>query len=174
MPNHPPRSGVMNILLFRKIASSQTKKRFSTLNYRTTRSNLARNRSPSSGSHRPTDPPALDLARPLGSNQLTKPRRGEITRRTAREGSIGPQGRRARGGASYLVGVVELVVHEAGDDGRLAHGLVAQEHQLVLGQRRHHRCHGIRYVTRPAFFFFWLCWRPRSSLVFREGPDACS
>jgi len=27
MPNHPPRSGVMNILLFRKIASSQTKKK---------------------------------------------------------------------------------------------------------------------------------------------------
>ena len=73
-----------------------------------------------------------------------------------------------------LVGVVELVVHEAGDDGRLAHGLVAQEHQLVLGQRRHHRRHGIRYVTRPAFFFFWLCWRPRSSLVSGAGPDACS
>lgn len=31
-----------------------------------------------------------------------------------------------------LIGVVELVVHEAGDDAGLAHGLVPQEHQLVL------------------------------------------
>lgn len=40
-----------------------------------------------------------------------------------------------------LVGGVELVIHEAGDDGGLAHRLVAEEHQLVLGQRRHHRRH---------------------------------
>ena len=92
----------------------------------------------------------------------------------SREPRIGAIRRRDGDEGTNLVGVVELVVHESGDDGRLAHGLVAQEHQLVLGQRRHHRRHGIRYVTRPAFFFFWLCWRPRSSLVFREGPDACS
>jgi hypothetical protein len=39
----------------------------------------------------------------------------------------------------YLVGGVELVVHESGDDAGLSDGLVAEEHQLVLGQRRHHR-----------------------------------
>lgn len=42
-------------------------------------------------------------------------------------------------GLGYLVGGVELVVHESGDDAGLAHGLVAEEHQFVLGQRRHHR-----------------------------------
>lgn len=42
-------------------------------------------------------------------------------------------------GSGYLVGGVELVVHEPGDDAGLAHGLVAEEHQLVFGQRRHHR-----------------------------------
>jgi len=31
-----------------------------------------------------------------------------------------------------LIGVVELVVHESGDDARLPHRLIAQEHQLVL------------------------------------------
>ena len=39
--------------------------------------------------------------------------------------------------ASYLVGVVEFVVHEAGDDAGLADGLVPKEHELVLGERRH-------------------------------------
>lgn len=46
-----------------------------------------------------------------------------------------------RATSTNLVGGVELVVHEAGDDGRLPHRLVAEEHQLVLGQRRHHRRH---------------------------------
>ena len=40
-----------------------------------------------------------------------------------------------------LVGVVELVIHEARDDGRLAHRLVAQEDQLILCQRRYARRH---------------------------------
>jgi len=31
-----------------------------------------------------------------------------------------------------LVGVIEFIVHEASDDAGFAHGLVTQEHQLVL------------------------------------------
>ena len=34
----------------------------------------------------------------------------------------------------YLVCVVELVVHESSDDARFADGLIAQEHELVLGE----------------------------------------
>ena len=34
-----------------------------------------------------------------------------------------------------LVGVVERVVHEPGDEGRLADGLLAQEHELELSER---------------------------------------
>lgn len=37
----------------------------------------------------------------------------------------------------YLIGVVELVIHEARDDAGLAHGLVPQEHELVFGQSRY-------------------------------------
>ena len=39
-----------------------------------------------------------------------------------------------------LVGVVEFVVHEAGDDAGFADGLIAQEHQLVLCKSWHWPC----------------------------------
>ncbi len=35
----------------------------------------------------------------------------------------------------YLIRVVERVVHEPGDEGRLAHGLLAQEDEFELAQR---------------------------------------
>lgn len=38
-----------------------------------------------------------------------------------------------------LIGVVEFVVHEASDDAGFADGLIAQEHQLVLGKSWHWR-----------------------------------
>ena len=55
------------------------------------------------------------------------------------------QRRRAR-----LVGVVKLVVHEARDDGRLAHRLVTQEDELILRQRTHGRRHCDRLPVSAA------------------------
>ena len=40
---------------------------------------------------------------------------------------------------NYLIGVVELIVHEAGDDAGFTHRLIAKEYELVFGQRRHRR-----------------------------------
>lgn len=37
-----------------------------------------------------------------------------------------------------LVGGIEFIVHEASDDASFADGLIAQEHELVLGQRGYH------------------------------------
>lgn len=56
-----------------------------------------------------------------------------------------PQLRRAR-----LVRVVELVVHEARDDGRLADRLVAQENELVLCERTDGRRHRNRLPVSAA------------------------
>ena len=39
----------------------------------------------------------------------------------------------------YLIRCVEFVVHEASDDAGFADGLIAEEHQLVFGQRWHGR-----------------------------------
>ena len=76
----------------------------------------------------------------------------------------------------YLVGVVELVVHEPGDDAGLAHGLVAEEHQLVLGQRRHHRCHRLpapRRLASPRRLGDRILLRSsRSGLRRTAGPPA--
>ena len=36
-------------------------------------------------------------------------------------------------GETYLIGVIEFIVHEASDDAGFAHGLVTQEDELVLG-----------------------------------------
>lgn len=38
-----------------------------------------------------------------------------------------------------LVGGVEFVVHEAGDDAGFPDGLIAQENELVFGERGHRR-----------------------------------
>ena len=38
-----------------------------------------------------------------------------------------------------LISVVEFVVHEAGDDAGFANGLIAQENELVFGERGHRR-----------------------------------
>eukprot|EP00963_Diacronema_lutheri_P008359 scaffold741_cov336-Pavlova_lutheri.AAC.70 len=65
---------------------------------------------------------------------------------------------------AHLVGVVELVVHEPGDDAGLAHALVAQEHQLVLGQGRRGAtgtCHG--FGSKRDEGWTWTSARPRSS-----------
>jgi hypothetical protein len=43
-----------------------------------------------------------------------------------------------------LIRGVEFVVHEAGDDAGFADGLIAQEHQLVFGERGHRR-HFLRF-----------------------------
>ena len=46
----------------------------------------------------------------------------------------------------YLVGIVEAVIHEPGDERGLAHALLPEEHQLELPQRvaevsgRRHDC----------------------------------
>lgn len=38
-----------------------------------------------------------------------------------------------------LVGGIKFIVHEASDDASFADGLIAQEHELVFGQRGYHR-----------------------------------
>ena len=42
----------------------------------------------------------------------------------------------APGNVTCLVVLVEVVIHEPGDNAGFAHALVSQEHQLVLCQRR--------------------------------------
>jgi len=39
----------------------------------------------------------------------------------------------SEGLGTNLIGVIEFIIHEASDDAGFADGLVAQEHQLVLG-----------------------------------------
>ena len=41
-----------------------------------------------------------------------------------------------REGCDYLIGIVELVVHEASDDAGFPDGLIPQEDEFVLGESR--------------------------------------
>jgi hypothetical protein len=66
--------------------------------------------------------PTSDLSRLIGSNPLTRGPGAARSNETKSTHGMGREDRKA-----HLVGVVELVVHEARDDAGLADGLVAEE-----------------------------------------------
>lgn len=58
----------------------------------------------------------------------------------------------ANPGSADLIGGVKFVVHEPRDDAGLAHRLIPQEHQLVLGQGLHAEARHDKLEMQPRAF----------------------